>query len=137
MVIKIAMPSAFCSIVRYNRVSMPADLSCSQGKLIAQDIAEAAKYKNVFCKLSGLINEVPFWSIDSFKPYVHHCLAVFGVSRCMFGSDWPVCKLAKPFADYGKVLKLLEDLTEHLSPEEKDCLFFKNVVAFYGLDIGE
>jgi len=100
----------------------------------AKDIAEAAKYKNVYCKLSGLINEVPFWSVESFKPYVHHCLAVFGVSRCMFGSDWPVCKLAKPFADYGKVLKLLEDLTEHLSPEEKDCLFFNNVVAFYDLD---
>jgi len=100
----------------------------------AKDIAEAAKFKNVYCKLSGLINEVPFWSLDSFKPYVHHCLAVFGVSRCMFGSDWPVCKLAQPFADYKKVVKLLEDLTEHLSEDEKILVFSQNVIEFYGLE---
>ena len=28
------------------------------------------------------------------RPYVSHCLSVFGTRRCMFGSDWPVCKLA-------------------------------------------
>jgi len=100
----------------------------------AKDMAEAAKFKNVYCKLSGLINEVPFWSVESFKPYVHHCLAVFGVSRCMFGSDWPVCKLAHPFADYKKVVKLLEDLTEHLTEEEKNLIFFQNVIDFYGLE---
>merc|ERR1712013_22051 len=72
--------------------------------------------------------------VESFKPYVHHCLAVFGVSRCMFGSDWPVCKLAQPFADYKKVVKLLEDLTEHLTEEEKNLILFQNVIDFYKLD---
>ena len=100
----------------------------------AKDMAEAAKFKNVYCKLSGLINEVPFWSVDSFKPYVHHCLAVFGATRCMFGSDWPVCKLAQPYADYKKVVKLLEDMTEHLTEEEKNLVFFQNVIEFYGLE---
>ena len=80
----------------------------------AADMAEAAKHKNVFCKLSGLVNEViqttnlnniiqqqsysnfdktgvslfqkvPFWTPESFRPYVAHCLAVFGPDRCMFG----------------------------------------------------
>jgi len=100
----------------------------------AKDMAEAAKYKNVFCKLSGLINEVPFWSVDSFKPYIDHLLAVFGASRCMFGSDWPVCKLAKPFADYPKVVKLMVDLTEHLTEEEKNKVFYQNTIEFYGLE---
>ena len=77
-------------------------------------MTEAAKHKNVFCKLSGLVNEVnqtknlnnitpnpsytnvdktgvstlqkvPFWTPESFRPYVAHCLAVFGPDRCMFG----------------------------------------------------
>ena len=28
------------------------------------------------------------------RAYVAHCLKVFGPERCMFGSDWPVCRLA-------------------------------------------
>ena len=40
----------------------------------AKDISALAKYKNVHCKLSGMINEVPFWSTESFRPYVQHCL---------------------------------------------------------------
>ena len=52
----------------------------------------------------------------------------------MFGSDWPVCKLAQPYADYKKVVKLHEDLTEHLTEEEKNLVFFQNVNDFYGLE---
>ena len=35
------------------------------------------------------------------RAYVQHCLDVFGAERCMFGSDWPVCKLAG--AEHGQV----------------------------------
>ena len=36
-----------------------------------------------------------------FRPFVSHCLKVFGSRRVMFGSDWPVCKLAG--AEHGQV----------------------------------
>ena len=42
---------------------------------------------------------------------------VFGVSRVMFGSDWPVCKLAQPQAGYAKTLHLLTSLTDHLNTD--------------------
>ena len=29
--------------------------------------------------------KVPFWTPESFRPYIAHCLAVFGAERCMFG----------------------------------------------------
>jgi len=99
----------------------------------AKDISEAAKHKNVYCKLSGLINEVPFWSPDSYRKYVLHCIQEFGPERCMFGSDWPVCKLAKPYDGYSSVIKLLEDLTEDLTEDDKDKIFYQNVISFYGL----
>jgi L-fuconolactonase len=62
----------------------------------AADMAAAAGHPNVYCKLSGLINEVmmagpsiirqvPFWTTESYRPYVAHCLAVFGPARCMYG----------------------------------------------------
>lgn len=65
-----------------------------------EDMTAAAAHENVYCKLSGMVTEVDpdhhnsAWSPDTFKPYVEHCLKVFGVERCMFGSDWPVCRLA-------------------------------------------
>ena len=40
----------------------------------AEDMSALARYRNVYCKLSGMVNEVPFWSTESFKPYVRHCL---------------------------------------------------------------
>ena len=46
----------------------------------SEDMARLAKYKNVHCKLSGMINEVPFWSTETFKPYVDHCL---GKKECV------------------------------------------------------
>ena len=58
---------------------------------------------------------------------------VFGVSRVMYGSDWPVCKLSQPQADYQRTLELLVSLTAHLSQEEKHNIFYQNVIAFYGL----
>ena len=58
---------------------------------------------------------------------------VFGVSRLMYGSDWPVCKLSQPQAGYQKTLGLLVSLTEHLSQEDKHRIFYQNVIAFYGL----
>merc|ERR1712086_795655 len=53
--------------------------------------------------------------------------------RCMFGSDWPVCRLATN-ADYDDVLQLLQEATKHLSFEEKKAIFRENAIKYYGLD---
>ena len=50
------------------------------------------------------------------QPYISHCLAVFGPGRCMFGSDWPVCRLAQPFADYSRTMKLMVGTLQHTAP---------------------
>ena len=34
------------------------------------------------------------WKADDLRPYVQHVLSLFEPERLMFGSDWPVCKLA-------------------------------------------
>ena len=54
----------------------------------------------------------------------------------MFGSDWPVCRLATN-TDYGDVLQLLREATEHLSLEEQKAIFHENVISYYGLDMTE
>jgi len=104
-----------------------------------EDMARAAQYKNVFCKLSGMVTEVDpehhaqSWGPQTFRPYVEHCLQVFGAERCMFGSDWPVCRLAG--AEHSQVVALLEQVLEGRRDEEKKMIFMSNALNFYNLKI--
>jgi len=51
----------------------------------------AARLPNVFCKISGLLTEAQLpWTSAPIRPFVQHALAIFGPSRLMFGSEWPV-----------------------------------------------
>jgi len=51
----------------------------------------AARFPNVFCKISGLLTEVELpWRAAAIRPFVQHALATFGPRRLMFGSEWPV-----------------------------------------------
>jgi L-fuconolactonase len=63
-------------------------------------IARVARFDTVHCKISGMITEADTtsWRVCDLVPYVHHVAACFGPERLMFGSDWPVCRLA---GDYG------------------------------------
>ena len=61
-------------------------------------------------------------------------MAVFGADRCMFGSDWPVCTLAKD-ASYKNTFKAYLQCVSHLSQSEKEAVFCENVVKFYGLEM--
>ena len=45
------------------------------------DIAEVAKHKNVYVKLSGIINSHENWSVEVFQPCIDHLLEHFGSKR--------------------------------------------------------
>jgi L-fuconolactonase len=69
------------------------------------DLRRLAALPNVSCKLSGLTSEVVGSSAGSrarglFRPYLQHALDVFGPSRCMFGSDWPVAGLTSTYEEW-------------------------------------
>jgi L-fuconolactonase len=95
----------------------------------------AATYPNIYCKLSGMITEADrrHWSAEDLKPYVHTALEEFGPDRCMFGSDWPVCKLA---GSYGEVKKALTEALGPLAAAERDAIFGGTAQKFYGLAVG-
>ena len=93
-------------------------------------ILEIGSFKNVYCKLSGLVTEADWknWSKSDFKDYLKLVLNAFGVDRLMFGSDWPVCLLA---GNYGQVLNIIEDFIEVLSDDEKRKIMGGNACKFY------
>jgi L-fuconolactonase len=92
----------------------------------------AGQFPNVFCKLSGMITETDWqhWTAGDLKPYVQAALEVFGPDRCMFGSDWPVCKLA---GTYGQVKNALVEALPPLSAHENESIFGGTATRFYGL----
>jgi L-fuconolactonase len=92
----------------------------------------AAKFPNVFCKLSGMITEADWrrWKADDLKPYVLAALELFGPERLMFGSDWPVCELA---GSYERVVAALNESLGPISPSERQAIFGATARRFYRL----
>ena len=98
----------------------------------ASDIKELAKYKNVYCKLSGMVTEADWnhWQFEDFKKYLSMAFDTFGSDRLMFGSDWPVCLLA---GSYEHVVKIIDLFIENLEQEEKNNIMGRNACNFYNL----
>jgi L-fuconolactonase len=92
----------------------------------------AARFPNVYCKLSGMITEADWsaWKPADLRPYVEVALEAFGPERCMFGSDWPVCELA---GSYEQVHAALVEALGSLGEDETQAIFGETAARFYGL----
>jgi L-fuconolactonase len=77
----------------------------------ARDLRTFAQLPNTTAKLSGLATEADWtaWTAEDLRPAVEHALDVFGPSRLMFGSDWPVCLLATSYQRWVETLATLLD----------------------------
>jgi len=87
---------------------------------------------NVTCKLSGMVTEASWtaWTPADLEPYVRRALGWFGPERCMFGSDWPVCLVAAPYA---RVVDALRFAIKDLHARERDAVFGGNAIRIYEL----
>ncbi len=95
-------------------------------------IENLAANQNVLCKVSGMVTEANWksWEKKDFKKYFDVVLNSFGADRIMFGSDWPVCKLA---ASYDQVANLAEFLVDDLSQTDKEKFWSLNALKAYGI----
>jgi L-fuconolactonase len=93
---------------------------------------EIGKLPHVYCKLSGLFTEARWreWSPAEFYPYLDVVFKAFGTERLLFGSDWPVILLSGMYVQWKS---LLEKYMETFDREDKEKVFGRNAVAFYGL----
>lgn len=107
------------------------NIADSEFQLWADRIAEFSGLENVYCKLSGLVTEASeSWKAEDLEPYVNHILNVFGPSRVMWGSDWPVVNLA---ASYQQWINTSDVLLSSLSIDEKEQIMGKTAASFYHL----
>lgn len=98
----------------------------------ASNLGEMARRPNVFCKLSGVVTEADYgaWSYAHILPFMETALAAFGPERTMFGSDWPVCRVATTYAGW---IDTVERFTASLSADEQRALFAETATRAYRL----
>jgi len=108
----------------------------------AQGMTDVASCPNVQVKLSGFAisriaivplhaRERPYSSMEVAefcKPWVDHCLSAFGAQRCMFGSNFPVDKVATPMLT---LVNAMKHLTSHLSHSDRQDFFASNARRVY------
>jgi L-fuconolactonase len=85
-------------------------------------LRELARRPNVWCKLSGMVTEADYarWTEAQLQPYFEAALEAFGPARLMFGSDWPVARVAIDYPDW---VELVERFLGQLSGPERDNVF--------------
>ena len=85
---------------------------------------------NAYCKFSGFGMFDPSWSARRVQSHFDVVLRAFGTTRVMFGSNYPVEKLAKSYAD---VWFEYTSLCATLSAAERHAMFSQNAARFYRL----
>jgi len=101
----------------------------------ARDLAELARRPQVYCKLSGVVTEADYaaWTYEQILPYLETALTAFGPSRMMFGSDWPVCRVATSYLEW---MHAVERFAGMLTAGERDALFGTTAIRAYRLNMG-
>lgn len=98
----------------------------------ATSLRHLAGYRNVACKLSGLLSQArpDQRSATSLLPYARHAMDCFGPDRLMYGSDWPVVTTAG-----GEPLwrALVHEFTSDWSLAAREAFFFDNALRIYGI----
>jgi L-fuconolactonase len=100
-----------------------------------KDLIALAQHPNVYCKLSGLTTEVaPLggWTPSLLHPFLSTALEIFGATRCMFGSDWPVSRLA---ARYSDVVDLAMVALAPLAASDRAAVLALNAINVYDVSI--
>ena len=97
-----------------------------------QGIQTIAKYSNVYCKVSGMVERAAQQPAPDDPAYYVPTLDVlwhaFGEDRLVYGSNWLVCERAAP---YETVLSIVTHYIENKGPEAMEKFFWKNSKAAY------
>lgn len=91
-------------------------------------LADVAAHPTTSVKFSGLTTATAAYSADGLRRLWNDALDLFGPSRMMWGSDWPVSGRA-----YGQIVEPIMDLISTLSPDERDAVLGRTAADVYGI----
>jgi predicted TIM-barrel fold metal-dependent hydrolase len=94
----------------------------------SQAVRRLAKAENVFMKISGLGMCDRNWTVDSFKPWILHCIDAFGPARVVFGTNWPVDRM---YSSYPDVINAYATIISNFSLAEQRAMFVGNAELLF------
>ena len=109
----------------------PHDQSEAGLGLWRKGLARLAELPNVYCKLSGFCMFEQNWDAERVRQTALTAIDIFGVERCMFGSNFPVEKL---YVSYRELYACYLDIIDNFSEAEKEALMAANARQFYRLE---
>ena len=107
-------------------------IECESWQQWQSGIQALAEEPNVACKFSGITvyGTDEQRDVGGLRPYLTEILEAFGSERIVWGSDWPVCKLANGLFYWSQIT---DQLLGELSTEEQDAIAFRNAERTYKL----
>ncbi|HEU4720684.1 MAG TPA: amidohydrolase family protein [Gemmatimonadaceae bacterium] len=100
----------------------------------ARELEHLARHDRVACKISGLLTEAreEQRSAPALARWIGRARECFGVSRLLYGSDWPVSTLGGGAERWRSIVN---DLTATWPESERRALFADNAARVYGLSV--
>jgi predicted TIM-barrel fold metal-dependent hydrolase len=111
-----------------NHTGYPLDRSPEALGVWRRGMAALAACPNVHCKISGLTVLGEPWTLAANTPIIRETIALFGVDRCFFASNFPVDGL-KGSWDY--LYSCFKAAVADLPLADRKKLFAENAVRFY------
>jgi L-fuconolactonase len=96
----------------------------------ASHMREIAQFPNLSVKLSGMVTEADHlhWSSQVMEPYWNVVAEAFGTDRILYGSDWPVIRLA---SDYARWVETVSRWLEVYPTSDQEKIWGENAQRVY------
>ena len=111
-----------------NHTGLPVNRSQEGVRAWRGAMETLAGQPNTAVKISGLGLPGQPWRVSDNGPLVLDAIAIFGVERCMFASNFPVDGLV---ADFDTIFSGFKEIVAHFPRKEQEALFHDNALRFY------
>ena len=114
-----------------NHTGLPADRSPQGLAGWRLALETLAAQPNTAVKISGLGLPGQPWTVEANRGIVLAAIAIFGVERAMFASNFPVDGLV---ASFDMIFSGFKEITAHLPRAQREALFYGNTVGYYRIE---
>jgi predicted TIM-barrel fold metal-dependent hydrolase len=95
-------------------------------------MAALAREPNVHVKVSEFGLKDRAWEYESNRRVVRDAIAIFGIERSIFATNFPVAGLR---IDYDGLVRAVSQMLQDYSPEDRDRCFWRNAPLFIGYSL--
>ncbi len=113
-----------------NHTGFPWDRSETGLAAWRQGMEVLAREPNVHVKISEFGLRDRAWDYQENRRIVLDAIAIFGIERAMFASNFPVASLR---IGYAPLIDAMSRILADRSPEQREQFFWRNAAAFYRL----